>query len=84
MATLTKSASLGLTSTSWALPLAAMILVAGSLVFWACVGLFWLAIRQPQSPDQPIVIWVSPAAGSAANDERHTRQVQPTNTSKGR
>ena len=65
MASPTKSPISSLVDQSWTLPIAATILVAGSLVFWTCLGLFWLAIRQ--SPSRPIVIWMPPAAdGNAA------------------
>jgi hypothetical protein len=46
---------------SWALPIAATIVVAGSLIFWLCVGLLWLAARE--QPQQPIVIWIPSATG---------------------
>jgi hypothetical protein len=67
---------------SWALPAAAIILVAGSLLFWACVGLVWLATHQP--PQQPIVIWMPHAAGSSAADETNSAQLQPANVPRDR
>jgi hypothetical protein len=46
---------------SWALPIAATILVAGSLVFWTCVGTLWLAARP--APQAPIVIYMPAGTG---------------------
>ena len=52
---------------SWALPATAAVLVAGSLVFWTCLGLFWLAAR-PNTP-QPIVVWMPPVTQAVAADQ---------------
>jgi hypothetical protein len=52
---------------SWALPMAATILVAGSLVFWTWLGMFWLASRP--APSAPIVIYM-PAGADVADIKR--------------
>jgi hypothetical protein len=48
------------TLNSWAVPIAATILVGGSLLFWAWAGLLWFVARP--AAQQPIVIWMPPAA----------------------
>jgi hypothetical protein len=67
---------------SWALPAAAAILVAGSLLFWTCVGLVWLASR-PAS-QAPIVIWMPPATSSSVPDQASTAQLQTASVPRDR
>lgn len=59
MATVTDTSSSASILQSWALPLAATILVAGSLVFWAMLGMVWLAARPVPQP--PIVVLLDSA-----------------------
>ncbi len=59
MATATDSSSPTNSASTWALPLAATILVAGSLAFWALAGVVWLATRP--APQPPIVVLVDRA-----------------------
>jgi hypothetical protein len=69
----------GFTLENWGLPAAVAIVVAGSLVFWICVGFFWLAARQPPAPPppQPIVIWMPPIEGSSTADQSAAIPFQP-------
>ena len=62
MVPLAKNSKSVVAGNTWALPLAAIILVAGSLLFWTCIGLLWLATRQPAQ--QPIVIWMPPSVNA--------------------
>ena len=74
MAPLPKNSNSVGAGNSWALPIAATILVAGSLLFWTCIGLFWLATRQPAQ--QPIVIWMPPSANATAAEPVSPMQLQ--------
>jgi hypothetical protein len=74
MAPATKNLNPISASNSWALPIAATILVAGSLLFWSCLGLLWLATRQ--SPQQPIVIWMPPATSPNATEQPNPIKLQ--------
>ena len=52
----------GVTIEAWVWPAVAAVVVAGSIVFWALLGMFWLANRLAQQPS--IVIWMPPTANS--------------------
>ncbi len=60
MATATDSSSPTNSASTWALPLAATILVAGSLAFWTVAGVVWLATRP--APPTPVVVYLPPGA----------------------
>ncbi len=80
MATTTKT--IPTTVGSWALPIAAAILVAGSLMFWTCLGLVWLASRP--ATQQPIVIWMPTAASSDIVQQANHFQPRPANAPQDR
>ena len=74
-----KSLTAAATLNSLAVPLAATILVGGSLLFWTCVGVLWLAARP--ATQQPIVIWMPPAAEASSEQKglefERIRSTQP-------
>jgi hypothetical protein len=72
MAPATNTSNSIVAGNTWAIPIAATILVAGSLLFWSCIGLLWLAARQP--PQAPIVIWMPPAANSSTAGQSNASQ----------
>ena len=49
-------------------PAIAAVVVGGVLLLCTLIGMFWLASRTPNQ--QPIVIWMPPAAAQAADKEQ--------------
>jgi hypothetical protein len=78
MATVRETSPSAGTTHPWALPLAAIILVAGSLAFWTCVGALWLAARP--APQAPIVIYMPAEAAASAERSDVTSVPSPSAT----
>ena len=64
----------------WVLPAIAAVVAAGVLLLCTLIGMFWLAARPSR---QPIVIWMTPTAERAV-DQEHATVAHTTNTSENR